>query len=395
MSRVPRCVFWSFDDEEWLTEGCWLKETNETHSVCACNHLTNFALAMDRRPPEPTSTEQKLQLFVYASFATCMVPAYCRWLHTASFQRCWRAVWAATRSGWCAGLLAGFLHYFWLAAYFWALLEGFQLYTVLLDVLGTDPPSSRLRWYYLLAYGAPAVIVCVSAGISPSSYGALGTSLRKACWIDMEGHQLWSFVGPAAFSALLCLIFLVMVFYKARRHVDLHATLKSKEQERIANTRSLGVHTLLVLVCLCLASSFAQLHVSRGSLVHTSLFSVLNILLGLAVLAFHCLSNEKVKRAVCRPWCRLPGSRLGGASPGGAAASGDAVGPHPGLFMHANGMLVPYSVRNPTPTSLSPVYPAIMELSEGARVIRGHTRHKEPCHTRSPIYSHGDEQLPV
>nr|XP_037287775.1 adhesion G protein-coupled receptor L1-like isoform X1 [Rhipicephalus microplus] len=360
----PRCVFWSFDDEEWLTEGCWLKETNETHSVCACNHLTNFALAMDRRPPEPTSTEQKLQLFVYASFATCMVLLIAAGFTLQAFRSlkgervtihknvcvCLLLTEALLASGVgghpqrvVCGLLAGFLHYFWLAAYFWALLEGFQLYTVLLDVLGTDPPSSRLRWYYLLAYGAPAVIVCVSAGISPSSYGALGTSLRKACWIDMEGHQLWSFVGPAAFSALLCLIFLVMVFYKARRHVDLHATLKSKEQERIANTRSLGVHTLLVLVCLCLASSFAQLHVSRGSLVHTSLFSVLNILLGLAVLAFHCLSNEKVKRAVCRPWCRLPGSRLGGASPGGAAASGDAVGPHPGLFMHANGMLVPYS----------------------------------------------------
>ncbi|KAK8757707.1 hypothetical protein V5799_004658, partial [Amblyomma americanum] len=27
------------------------------------------------------------------------------------------------------------------------------------------------------------------------------------------------------------------------------------------------------------------------------------------------------------------------------------------------------------------VYPAILELSEGARVVRGHTRHKEPCHT--------------
>ncbi|XP_075529495.1 latrophilin Cirl-like isoform X9 [Dermacentor variabilis] len=368
----PRCVFWSFDDEEWLTEGCWLKETNETHSVCACNHLTNFALAMDRRPPEFTSTEQKMQLFVYASFAACMILLIAAGFTLQAFRSlkgervtihknaclCLLLTEALLASGLgghpqrvVCGVLAGFLHYFWLAAYFWALLEGFQLYTVLLDVLGTEPPSSRLRWYYLLAYGAPAVIVCVSAGISPSSYGApLGPSLqsRRACWIDMEGHQLWSFVGPAAFCAALCLIFLAMVFCKAHRHVDLHATLKSKEQERIANTRSLSAHSLLVLASLCLVSSFAQLHVSRGSLVHTSLFSVLNILLGVAVLVFYCLSNDKVKRAVCRrvPWCRLPGSRLGGASPaGGAGAPQDpaSAGHHPGLFMHANGMLVPYS----------------------------------------------------
>lgn len=72
---------------------------------------------------------------------------------------------------------------------------------------------------------------------------------------------------------------------------------------------------------------------------------------------------SQVKRAVCRrvPWCRLPGSRLGGASAAGAGGAGApqdpaSAGHHPGLFMHANGMLVPYSVRNhsPTPTSLSP-----------------------------------------
>lgn len=387
----PRCVFWSFDAEDWSTDGCWLKESNETHSVCACNHLTNFALAMDRRPPQLSSTEQRLQLFVYASFATCMVLLIATGLTLQTFRSlkgervtihknlclCLLLTEALLASGLgghpqrvVCGVLAGFLHYFWLASFFWVLLEGFQLYTVLLDVLGTEPPSSRLRWYYLLAYGAPAVIVCVSAGISPSSYGALpslasssppSSSLfsRKACWIDMEGHQLWSFVGPAAFCAVLCLVFLALVFCKAHRRVDLHATLKSKEQERIANTRSLSFHSLLVLLCLCLASSFAQLHVSRGSVVHTSLFSVLNVLLGLAVLVFCCLRNDKVKRALCRrlPWCRLPGSRLGGASPGVAGPGGPGVqdpagGPHPGLFMHANGMLVPYSSTQQSWSSL-------------------------------------------
>lgn len=104
------------------------------------------------------------------------------------------------------GVLAGFLHYFWLASFFWVLLDGFQLYTVLLDVLGTEPPSSRLRWYYLLAYAAPAVIVCVSAGISPLSYGVSAFASgpgRGTCWIDMEGYQLWSFVGPASFCVLV------------------------------------------------------------------------------------------------------------------------------------------------------------------------------------------------
>ncbi|XP_040061759.2 adhesion G protein-coupled receptor L1 [Ixodes scapularis] len=363
----PRCVFWSFDAEDWLTEGCWLKETNESHTLCACNHLTNFALAMDRRPPKLSASEQKLQLVVYASFATCMVLLIATGLTLQAFRSlkgervtihknlcfCLLLTEALLASGLgghphrvVCGVLAGFLHYFWLASFFWVLLGGFQLYTVLLDVLGTEPPSSRLRWYYLLAYAAPAVIVCVSAGISPVSYGvvpfASGTG-RGACWIDMEGYQLWSFVGPAAFCALLCLIFLALVFCKAHRRVDPHATLKSKEQERIAGTRSLSVDSSLVLVSLCLASAFAQLYVSRGTQVHSCVFAVLNVVLGVAVLVFCCLRNDKVKRALGRRLpCGFPGSRLGSSS-GGSGPSQDAGSHQQGLYVHANGVVLPYS----------------------------------------------------
>ncbi|EEC17843.1 conserved hypothetical protein, partial [Ixodes scapularis] len=147
----PRCVFWSFDAEDWLTEGCWLKETNESHTLCACNHLTNFALAMDRRPPKVSgsslsASEQKLQLVVYASFATCMVLLIATGLTLQAFRSlkgervtihknlcfCLLLTEALLASGLgghphrvVCGVLAGFLHYFWLASFFWVLLGGF------------------------------------------------------------------------------------------------------------------------------------------------------------------------------------------------------------------------------------------------------------------------------
>ena len=31
----------------WSSEGCWLLESNRTHTICKCDHLTSFAVLMD------------------------------------------------------------------------------------------------------------------------------------------------------------------------------------------------------------------------------------------------------------------------------------------------------------------------------------------------------------
>ncbi|XP_077982022.1 adhesion G protein-coupled receptor L2-like [Glandiceps talaboti] len=46
----PACSFWNYtlDGEgEWSEYGCETVESNETHTVCACSHLTNFAVLVD------------------------------------------------------------------------------------------------------------------------------------------------------------------------------------------------------------------------------------------------------------------------------------------------------------------------------------------------------------
>ena len=42
------CVFWDLEAHAWSDAGCRLLSTNQTHSSCACDHLTNFALLMRR-----------------------------------------------------------------------------------------------------------------------------------------------------------------------------------------------------------------------------------------------------------------------------------------------------------------------------------------------------------
>ena len=48
-------------------------------------------------------------------------------------------------------VIAGMLHYFFLAAFAWMCLEGIQLYVMLIEVFEAE--RSRKRWYYLAGYG--------------------------------------------------------------------------------------------------------------------------------------------------------------------------------------------------------------------------------------------------
>lgn len=49
------------------------------------------------------------------------------------------------------GIVAGVLHYFFLAAFTWMLLEGFQLYFLLIEVFEAE--KSRRGYFYLFGYG--------------------------------------------------------------------------------------------------------------------------------------------------------------------------------------------------------------------------------------------------
>lgn len=51
--------------------------------------------------------------------------------------------------------------------------------------------KSRLKWYYVFAYGVPLVIVLISAAVYPQGYG---TDLH--CWLQTNNYFIFSFVGP-------------------------------------------------------------------------------------------------------------------------------------------------------------------------------------------------------
>ncbi|KIH42267.1 7 transmembrane receptor [Ancylostoma duodenale] len=86
-------------------------------------------------------------------------------------------------------IVALLLHYFFLAAFCWMLLEGYQLYLMLIEVF--EPDNTRILLYYLFSYGFPAVVVAVSGGVAWQNYGT-----DRYCWINTSTPTLWAFIGP-------------------------------------------------------------------------------------------------------------------------------------------------------------------------------------------------------
>lgn len=66
-------------------------------------------------------------------------------------------------------IIAGILHFCFLAAFAWMCLEGVQLYLMLVDMFESE--FSRRKYYYISGYLTPALVVGISAAVDYRSYG--------------------------------------------------------------------------------------------------------------------------------------------------------------------------------------------------------------------------------
>ncbi|EEC02252.1 G-protein coupled receptor protein, putative [Ixodes scapularis] len=307
----PECVFWDFSKRDWSERGCWVESSNQTHTTCACNHLTNFAVLMDVRAVQLSySNEVALQVITYIG---CFISIICMALTIITFHffRSLESDRTVIHKNLCTcllvaeivfvagitqtsqrvvcGVVAGLLHYFFLAAFLWMFVEGFQLYVMLIEVF--DSEKSRLGWYYVLAYGAPAVVVTVAACVDPTSYGT-----ERYCWLRADNYFILSFVGPVVAILLANLVFLSIAIYMMCRHASLASSVKNKEQSKMANLR-IWIRSATVLVFLLgLTWAFGLLYLNAESVVMAYLFTFLNSLQGLFIFVFHCLRNDKVRK---------------------------------------------------------------------------------------------------
>ncbi|XP_018362518.1 PREDICTED: latrophilin Cirl-like isoform X3 [Trachymyrmex cornetzi] len=364
----PTCVFWDYILSAWSDEGCQIQKTNETHTVCECNHLTNFAVLMDVHAVRLDIAHQvALQIITYIG---CIISVVCLVLAILTFQlfRGLKSDRTTIHKNLCVclliaevlfvcgigqtnqrivcGIVAGLLHFFFLCAFAWMFLEGFQLYVMLIEVFEAE--KSRLRWYYLVAYGAPLLVVAISCIIDPLSYGT-----DRYCWLRADNYFIFSFVGPVILVILANLVFLSMAIYMMCRHANTTVAMKSKEHSRLASAsgkeenalpNKLQAHlawlrgAIVLVFLLGLTWTFGLLYLNQESVVMAYIFTVLNSLQGLFIFVFHCVQNEKVRKEYRKfvrrhswlPKCLRCSKTVTGGSAGSTGGSGGTGGANGG-----------------------------------------------------------------
>ncbi|KAH3734239.1 hypothetical protein DPMN_040678, partial [Dreissena polymorpha] len=248
-SHEQQCSFWNFSigfSGGWSQKGCALEKYNSTHTTCRCDHMTNFAILMDIHSTKISDVHvMTLSYITYVGIIISVVCCFLSWLTFVCLScRCVRGYRgsnedrgnsagsyyggsAASRSVqsernsihkhlvftifvaeilFLAGIertepkiacsiIAGFLHFFFLSGFCWMFVEGIHILFMLVKVF--DAAKSRLKYYYLLGYGVPTLIVGVSALVRYEGYGT-----ARYCWLTTERWFIWSFAGPVAFILL-------------------------------------------------------------------------------------------------------------------------------------------------------------------------------------------------
>nr|XP_012617178.2 putative adhesion G protein-coupled receptor E4P [Microcebus murinus] len=315
------CVYWEDSQEEgggWSTEGCYREHSNASHTQCKCCHLSSFAVLMALSPKEDAVltviTHVGLIVSLLCLFLAVLTFLLCRPIQNTSttlhlqLSLCLflahllflTGINRTEPEGLCS-VIAGLLHYLYLAAFAWMFLEGLHLFLTVRNLKVANYTSAgrfKKRFMYPVGYGIPAVIVAVSAIAGHKNYGTY-----THCWLRLEKGFIWSFLGPVGAIILINLVFYFQILWILRSKLS----SLNKEVSTIQDTRVMtfkAIAQLFMLGCSWGLGFFMVKEVGEtvGS-VMAYFFTIVNVLQGVLLFVVHCLLNRQV-RMEYRKWFR-------------------------------------------------------------------------------------------
>ncbi|XP_057565908.1 adhesion G protein-coupled receptor E1-like [Hippopotamus amphibius kiboko] len=304
----PICVSWSTGVEggRWTPSGCEILEVNKTHTKCSCNRMVNLAIIM-------ASREVTMEFALYIiSHVGMIISLICLFVAIITFLLC-RTIQnhntyihlhlcvclflakmlfltgadkTDNQTG-CA-IIAGFLHYLFLACFFWMLVEAVMLFLTARNLKVVNYFSSRnIKMQYLCAfgYGLPVLVVVVSAGTRPKHYG-----MYNRCWLKTETGFSWSFLGPVCTIILINSILLTVTLWILRQQLS----SVNAEVSRLKNTRLLTIKAFAQIFILGCSWVLGIFQFGPMASVMAYLFTIINSLQGAFIFLIHCLLNRQV-----------------------------------------------------------------------------------------------------
>ncbi|XP_067862295.1 adhesion G-protein coupled receptor D1 isoform X2 [Heptranchias perlo] len=295
----------------WSNEGCIRIGGNISYSVCLCNHLTNFAILMQVMPLELDQVHQVALSAI--TFVGCSLSIFCLTITLITF-----AILSSVstirnqRYHIHANLsfailvaqilllisfrffpdtlpckaLAILLHFFFLSAFSWMLVEGLHLYSMVIKVFGSE--ESKHFYYYGIGWGSPLVICIVSVTSAFDSYGSVDN-----CWLSIERGAIWAFVAPALFVIVVNIGILIAV-----TRIISRISTDNYKIHGDANAFKLTAKAVAVLLpILGISWACGVLAVNNYAIMFQYMFALFNSLQGFFIFLFHCLLNSEVRAA--------------------------------------------------------------------------------------------------
>ncbi|XP_017375742.1 adhesion G protein-coupled receptor E3 isoform X3 [Cebus imitator] len=189
----------------------------------------------------------------------------------------------------CA-IIAGALHYLYLAAFTWMLLESLHLFLTAWNLTVANYSSiNRLMKCVMfpVGYGVPTVIVAISAASRPHLYGT-----TDRCWLHLDQGFIWGFLGPVCAIFSVNLVFFLLVFWILKRKLS---SLNS-EVSTIQNTRMLTFKATAQVIILGCTWCLGFLQVGPAARVMAYLFTIINTLQGFFIFLVYCVLSQQVQK---------------------------------------------------------------------------------------------------
>ncbi|XP_041091698.1 adhesion G protein-coupled receptor E3-like isoform X1 [Polyodon spathula] len=308
------CVYWKYEGKEssWSTEGCTKLHSNQTHTVCSCDHLSSFAvlMALDESQMEENVALTVINHIAVIASLVCLSLAIFTFVFCHSIQKANTTIHlhlsvclflahflflvgvSRTEKKVLCAVIAGLLHYLFMASFAWMCLEGVQLYLLVrnLKVVKYSSRQGLRRRYLLLAgYGSPALIVAVSAGVFPEGYGT-----NTFCWLSHDKGFVWSFLGPVCFTiAVNTILFTAILWTLRSKMCGLNTDVSKVKDTRLLTFKAIA--HCFIMGCSWILGFFQGLEFFRF------VFVIINSLQGPFIFLVHCVLNQQV-RVEYRKW---------------------------------------------------------------------------------------------
>nr|AFI99116.1 seven transmembrane protocadherin flamingo [Clytia hemisphaerica] len=306
------CAFWNYSlsgtvSGGWSPNGCVTKmEVNSSDVTCVCNRMASFAL-VGFQYTEIIPRVYQPAFLVYIALAVAMLlflivflVFLCLSQLKSNANSIHKNLAFVLLLGWIVftfainrpdvgkancRIIAILIHYCLTCAFSWLMVEALHMYRMILEP--RDINYGQMMFYYFIGWGAPVIVVGVTAGLKPDGYGT-----PEFCWISAKvNDSVWTYVAPI--FAIIAGTFIIIILALASSCEKANIKGKKAKLARIRYRLAISFFFLFIMMVTVFGG---LLEVSFDMTLLTYIFAGTCALEGVYMFLFYVCFNRKVRR---------------------------------------------------------------------------------------------------